>query len=98
MRRVSHYFVYVGNSTATKNKLQDDFQKYLHTLSAVLISADKLEELKKNILDKAIELNELHSRCTPLKLSIAGCYSNKGLMINGFHSLVFQILNAYDNN
>ncbi|MDX6187966.1 hypothetical protein SGQ83_01275 [Flavobacterium sp. Fl-318] len=97
-KKATHYFVYVGHSTTTKNKLQEEFQKYLNSLSATLITADKLKELKKAIIDKSIELNVIHKRCTPLKISFSDGYYNKGLIISGFHSLIFHILNAYDVN
>ncbi|MDN3675714.1 hypothetical protein QWY99_22020 [Flavobacterium branchiarum] len=96
-KKVTHYFVYVGHSNATKNKLQDEFENYLKSLSATIIEVNKLEDLKSEIINKSLELNEIHRRCQGLKISIVDMHYSKGFMISGFHSLVFQILKGYGN-
>lgn len=95
----THYFVYVGHSTQTKNKLQLEFKQYLESLQGTLIDANKLQELKDKIIAKSIELNEKHKRCTPIKIPFVELYSKKGLMITGFNFIAFHILKAsYDSN
>lgn len=95
----THYFVYVGHSTQTKNKLQLEFKQYLESLQGTLIDANKLQELKDKIKAKSIELNEKYNRCTPITISFDGLYTKNGFMITGFYFIVFQILQAhYDSN
>lgn len=95
---LSHYFVHVGHSTATKNKLQEEFQKYLSSLEATLISTDKLNILKEEISAKADELNKKYPRCTSLEIKIHPMHFGKGFMLSGFYSITFQILKAYERN
>lgn len=94
----THYFVYVGHQTATKNKLQKEFQHYLFSLESTLITADKLDILKENLIAASVELNEKYPRCTPLKVEINKMHFDKGFMISGFYSIVFQILKAYERH
>jgi hypothetical protein len=99
MKKVTHYFVYVGHATQTKNRLQEDFNKYLKSLEGDLIDSKNINKLKKQIIDKSIELNKVYSRCTPLKISFSDLHTKNGFMISGFHFLTFQILTAhYDSN
>lgn len=99
MTNLTHYFAYVGHSTQTKNKLQEEFKVYLESLQGTLIDANKLQWLKDKIIAKSIELNEKHKRCTPIKISFSELYTKGGVMINGFYFLVFHILQAsYDSN
>jgi len=97
-KKPTHYFVYVGHSTATKNKLQEEFHNYLKSLSAKLITADKIASFNQSIIDQSLKLNEQYRRCTPLNIAISKAHFDKGFMINGFYSLTFQILKAYDSN
>ena len=99
MKKVTHYFVYVGHATQTKNRLQEDFNKYLKSLEGDLIDSKNINKLKKQIIDKSIELNKVYSRCTPLQISFSDLYTKNCFMISGFHFLTFQILTAhYDSN
>ena len=99
MKKVTHYFVYVGYATQTKNRLQEDFNKYLKSLEGDLIDSKNINKLKKQIIDKSIELNKVYNRCTPLQISFSDLYTKNGFMISGFHFLTFQILTAhYDSN
>lgn len=95
MAHLTHYYVYVGHSNQTKNKLQEEFNDYLKSLQGKLIDAIKLPVLKKQILQKAQELNDKHNRCNPLVISFENLYTKNGLMISGFYFLTFQILEAY---
>lgn len=99
MKNITHYFVFVGHSTQTKNNLQKDFEKYLRSLEGKLIDKKNLMKLKKQIIDKSNELNEIHKRCTPLNISFSELYSKNGFMISGFYFLTFHLLQArYDSN
>lgn len=99
MENITHYFVYVGHSTQTKNKLQDEFNSYLKSLQGTLVDANKLQLLKKRIIEKASELNQKYKRCTPLQISFSELHGRNGFMICGFYFLTFQILQAcYDSN
>ncbi|PXY44496.1 hypothetical protein [Flavobacterium hydrophilum] len=97
-KKTSHYFVYVGHSTSTKNKLQEEFSNYLNSLEGTLIKAKKIQDLKLEIILKSLELSKKHSRCTPLTITFSDLYRKNGFYINGFYFLTFQILNAYDSN
>ena len=94
-QKPTHYFVYTGHGTQTKNILQAKFKDYLETLNGTLVNAENLQGLKKQIIDKSVELNGIHSRCTALKISFEECYSKTGLRISGFYFLTFNILKAY---
>lgn len=98
MNTVTHYFVYVGHSTGTKNKLQSEFKKYLESLSGMLIEEPFYKDLIKQIKAKSEELNQKHNRCQPLKIGFSELYSKKGSRIDGFYSLTFEILDARLNN
>lgn len=98
MKKVTHYFVYVGHSTQTKNNLQKDFSDYLKSLSGRLVRTENFEALKKEILEKATNLSKENNRCTPIKISFSYLYTKNGVMINGFHSVTFQILEAYGDD
>ena len=99
MKKVTHYFVYVGHEKKKKNRLQEDFNKYLKSLEGDLIDSKNINKLKKQIIDKSIELNKVYNRCTPLQISFSDLYTKNGFMISGFHFLTFQILTAhYDSN
>ncbi|MBS7234244.1 hypothetical protein KHA90_24920 [Flavobacterium psychroterrae] len=99
MKKVTHYFVYVGHSTQTKNKLQEEFCNYLRSLQHTLIDAAKINDLKKEIRLKALELNEKHKRCAALVIGFSDLYTKTGFGITGFYFLTFQILQAhYDSN
>ena len=54
MKKVTHYFVYVGHATQTKNRLQEDFNKYLKSLEGDLIDSKNINKLKKQIIDRSI--------------------------------------------
>lgn len=94
----THYFVYTGHATQTKNKLQEEFMAYLKSLQGKLIYAKDFHKLKQEILNKAVELNENYKRCQPLIISFTDLYTKNGYMINGFYFLTFQIIEAYASN
>lgn len=94
----THYFVYTGHSTQTKNKLQEEFMTYLRSLQGKLIYAKDLHKLKQEISNKAVELNEKYKRCQPLIILFTDLYTKNGFMINGFYFLQFQIIEAYASN
>lgn len=99
MKQPTHYFVYIGHSTQTKNRQQEEFSNYLNTLEGTLINAENVDGLKEKITAKAKELNEKHKRCTPLAIEFANLYKQNGFYIQGFYFLQFQILKAhYDGN
>lgn len=98
MSQVTHYFVHVGHSTQTKNKLQEEFKNYLESLSGMLVTEPFYGDLTKQIKRKAEELNEKHRRCQPLKIGFSELYSKKGNHITGFYFLTFEILDARLNN
>lgn len=95
MALLTHYYTYVGHETNTKNKLQEEFKVYLKSLEGILIDAITLPLFKNEILKKAQELNDKHNRCNPIVISFGKLYSNKGLRIDGYHFVTFQILEAY---
>jgi hypothetical protein len=95
MKKPSHYFVFVGHGTISKNKLQIEFKDYLKSLSGILINADKIEKLKDDIVQKSIELNQKYKRCKPLKIGYYNLYGNVGFSIDGFYDLQFHIIEAY---
>ncbi|WP_163401467.1 hypothetical protein [Flavobacterium fluviatile] len=97
-KQATHYFVYLGHSTQTKNRLQEEFSNFLTTLEGTLINADRIEDLKQRIIKKATELNEKHKRCAALTIDFSKLYKDNGIYIQGFYFLTFQILKAYDNN
>ena len=92
----THYFVYTGHSTQTKNKLQEEFMAYLRGLQGTLVKAKDLIKLQNEIKAKAQELNEKYKRCQPLVLSFSNLYTKNGYTINGFHFLTFQVIQAYE--
>lgn len=99
MKKVTHFFVYVGYSTQTKNKLQEEFSAYLKSLEGTLINTENIDDLQRKIREKSIELNEKHKRCSALIIGFSSLYTKTGFKIEGFYFLTFQILQAYyDNN
>ena len=94
----THYFVYTGHATQTKNKLQEEFMAYLKSLQGTLVKAKDLIKLQNEIRAKAQELNEKYKRCQPLVLSFSNLYTKNGYTINGFHFLTFQVIHAYERN
>lgn len=94
-KKPTHYFVYVGHGTQTKNKLQKEFNDYLENLSGVLVNANSLSHLKQQIIARSKELNITHKRCAPLNISFSKKHGNDGYMISGFCFLTFDLLNAY---
>ena len=95
-QKPTHYFVFTGHGTQTKNKLQKDFKDYLESLGGLLVDAEWLNGLKKLIIDKSIELNRKHHRCTPLNISFCDLAVRKeGYMISGYYFLTFNILAAH---
>lgn len=98
MKTATHYYIYVGHETNTKNKLQKDFRDYLKLLEGTLIDAIQLQVLKIEIVEAVQKLNDHYNRCSPILVSFESLHSNKGFRINGFHFLTFQILEAYYAN
>lgn len=98
MKKVTHYFVYVGHSTQTKNKLQKDLKDYLHSLSGRLVKTENFEALKNEIIEKANSLSLENNRCTPIKILFSDLHTKNGVMINGFYIVTFQILEAYGDD
>ena len=97
-KKVTHYFVYVGHGTQTKNKLQEEFGNFLKEKSGVLIDYYDLDHLKLHIINKSKDFNAMHNRCTPLEIGFEDLYTKNGFMITGFHFLTFQILAAYNES
>jgi hypothetical protein len=95
MKKVTHYFVYVGHSTQTKNKLQEEFGNYLKSLEGTLITAEKIDDLQWQIRAKSLELNEKHKRCASLVIGFSRLYTKTGFQIDGFYYVTFQILQAH---
>lgn len=91
----THYYLEANNSLQTKNKLQAEFASYLQSLRAKLIDADKLPELKKQILAKQAELNAKYPRCASLNISFWNPSGGKKLIISGFYGVTFSINDAY---
>lgn len=91
----THYYLEANNSLQTKNRLQAEFSTYLQSLKSKLIDADKLPELKKQILAKQMELNAKYPRCTPLNISFYSPAGNKKLIVSGFYGVSFSINDAY---
>jgi hypothetical protein len=94
-KTATHYFVYVGHGTQTKNKLQYDFKQYLTSLDGRLIDAKDLILLQKEIIATAQDLNMLYSRCMPIGISFQKLSTCTGFMIDGFCFLTFQIRPAF---
>lgn len=94
----THYFVYTGHSTQTKNKLQEEFWAYLKSNQGTLVKAQNLKEFKKEIIDKSKELNEKYKRCKPLVISFSDSYTRGDFMILGFSFLIYKILPAYERH
>lgn len=94
----THYFVYTGHATQTKNKLQEEFMAYLKSLQGTLVKAKDFKKLQYEIINKTLELNEKYKRCQPLIISFTDLYTKNGYMINGFHFLTFQVIQAYERN
>lgn len=90
----THYFVKTGHELQAKNKLQLDFIKYLKSLNGTLITADNLQSLIKTIRQKLQELNDTHSRCTPITINFEELYTKNGLILRGFYVITFEILKA----
>lgn len=95
MKKPTHYFVFTGHSTQTKNNLQEEFMTFLKALQGTLIDADNLPRLQEMICAKASELNHKYHRCKALVISFSELYSKNGFMISGFYFLTFQIIEAY---
>lgn len=98
MNAPSHYFVYTGHSTQTKNKLQKEFMAYLKSLQGKLVYAKQLYKLQNEIKSKEKELNEKYKRCQPLVITFSTLHTKNGYTIGGFPFLTFQVLEAYASN
>lgn len=98
MANPTHYFVYCGHSTQTKNKLQKAFDDYINSLAGTIVKAANINQLKKEIIDKSIELNQQHNRCQPLKVSFESKYLDNGYMMSGFYFTTFYLIKGYERN
>lgn len=66
----THYYLNFSYANNAKNKLQENFEKYLKSLHAKLIPAEELEEMKSAIILKAVELNTKYTSCKALNIVI----------------------------
>lgn len=60
------YLAHHHYSTASKNKLEDEFFNYLKSIDRTLIEDDKVEDFKAEILKKYEELCIENPRCKPI--------------------------------
>lgn len=91
----THYYLDCGNALQTKNKLQAEFYSYLRSLNGKLIDANKLEKLKKEILDKVESLNTTFCRCAPICIYYRENTATGSIIVQGFYAVSFYIKPAY---
>ena len=90
----THYYCYCTDRNKPKNKLQAEFLALLEELNGDLYEANRVDVLKAYILESAKEINEKHSRCTPLHLSFED-YTTENFYLVGFEVALFQLKAAY---
>lgn len=61
------YLTYQHYSTASKNKLEEEFFQHLKSIDRMLISEDKIEFFKEAILLKYDDLCKEYPRCKPIE-------------------------------
>lgn len=61
------YLVYQHYSTASKNKLEEEFFQHLKSIDRMLIPDDKIEFFKEGILLKYDDLCKEYPRCKPIE-------------------------------
>jgi signal recognition particle receptor subunit beta len=62
-----HFFSYISNSYACKNKLEKEILAFLKTQERLVISANELDSFKANILSSIADCNDNNNRCNPIK-------------------------------
>lgn len=61
------YLTTYGNPYTPKNKLESHVQDYLKLHNRKIVSAAKIEEFKKEILDEISSISKRYPRCKPVK-------------------------------
>jgi hypothetical protein len=95
MENPTHHLCIAAYSLATKNKLESSFVDYLKSLDGRLIAHEHLERLKEEIRNKAIDLNSIHPRCKPIKVSFWRPGTDKAEVLSDFYTLKFEIRDAF---
>lgn len=69
------YLTYQHYSTASKNKLEEEFYNYLKSIDRTLIEDNEIEDFKAEILQKYDDLCKEFPRCKPIKKSLSKMFS-----------------------
>lgn len=86
------YLSRIRNRLVTKNKLQEAVTKYIETINRTLINnPDELNEFKAQVLDRIIELNSEHGRCTPLSPSWHEIGYDNDIYLSGIEFCLFTL-------
>lgn len=88
---ITHYYLEQEHCTQQKNNLHKEAKAYLDSISKKMILAQDLEELEKIIHDKINELNQKHSRCKSISLSIFRSILSKNYRVSGIEGVNFYI-------
>ncbi len=86
------YVCYLGHSTMTKNKLEEEFFQYLKSIDRIWVENEKISELKNDILKMYNQLCEKHHRCKPLKKEFSKTYHENGDFILYGSNATFYLL------
>lgn len=89
------YLAYTNNQLSSKNKLEAEFSAYLKEINRTLVSDDKIEDFRKEILNKYDELCKKYQRCKPItKRFYSGYFDDKNDFILEGASTSFKLLKS----
>lgn len=87
------YVCYLSHSTATKNKLEEEFFKHLQEIDRTWCENSQVDKVKQDILNKYQSLCEKYPRCKPIHKEFSSVRLNgKGDFILWHSNAVFTIL------
>ena len=89
------YLAYTNNQLSSKNKLEAEFSEYLKEINRTLVSDDKIEDFRKEILNKYDELCKKYQRCKPIIKRFDSGYKNDFILEGA--STSFKLLKSKYN-
>lgn len=86
--KTNYYFFRATYGTKAKNKLHQEFEKYLLSLNGAIIPADKYNDFTFKIIEEKNRLNKHFSRCLPIELRFS-TVANKVIAVFGTNTDAF---------
>jgi hypothetical protein len=63
------YFSYISGTLSMNNKLEKAIYEFLETKNRIVIDKSDSYQFRADIIDGILQLNKVHHRCKPRKLS-----------------------------